>query len=184
LEKKSSGVISLAPNQYRTSTSDSVHTVTLLDDTKVQVDKQTYAFDLVRSSQKSFSLLLNDSVFEIFSFNSIQDAEDKSFQMRINGCLYKVIIEDHRSLVRKSLIRAQPHLSSVLEIKAPMPGKVIRIETKVDECVKPGTGLLVLEAMKMENEIRSTVVGSVKEIFVDAGSIVEKGEVLLSIRPD
>jgi biotin carboxyl carrier protein len=183
LEKKSPGIISLAPNQYRASINNSVYTVTLLGDTKIQVDKRTYAFDLVRSSQKSFSLLLDDSVFEILSFNSIQNGEDKSFQMRVNGGLYNVIIEDHRSLVRKNLLCAQPQLTSVQEIKAPMPGKVVRIEVKEREAVKQGMGLLVLEAMKMENEIKSTVAGSVEKIFVDAGTIVEKGEVLLSIKP-
>ena len=66
-------------------------------------------------------------------------------------------------------------------VKAPMPGKVTHIEVAVGQAVKPGDGLIVLEAMKMENEFRSTVAGTVKEIRAEVGQVVNPGDVLVVI---
>jgi biotin carboxyl carrier protein len=66
-----------------------------------------------------------------------------------------------------------------LEIRAPMPALVGRVEVAVGDLVQPGQGLLILEAMKMENEIKSHQAGTIKEIFVVKGKPVEKGELLM-----
>ena len=63
-----------------------------------------------------------------------------------------------------------------------MPGRVARIEVKPGESILAGSGLLVLEAMKMENELKAAVSGIVEKIFVETGRVVEKGEILLSIK--
>jgi biotin carboxyl carrier protein len=60
-----------------------------------------------------------------------------------------------------------------------MPALVVRVEVKVSDEVKVGQGLVILEAMKMENEIKSHQSGRVKEIYVAKGKPVEKGELLL-----
>jgi biotin carboxyl carrier protein len=60
-----------------------------------------------------------------------------------------------------------------------MPALVVRVEVKAGDEVREGQGLLVLEAMKMENEIRSPQAGKVREVFVSNGKAVEKGELLL-----
>jgi biotin carboxyl carrier protein len=60
-----------------------------------------------------------------------------------------------------------------------MPALVVRIEVKVGDEVKEGKGLVILEAMKMENELRAHQSGRVKQIFVEEGKPVEKGQLLL-----
>jgi biotin carboxyl carrier protein len=62
-----------------------------------------------------------------------------------------------------------------------MPGKVTLVEVAVGQVVAPGDGLIVLEAMKMENEFKAQVAGTVKEIRVAAGQAVNPGDVLLVI---
>ena len=69
----------------------------------------------------------------------------------------------------------------VEEIKAPIPGKIISIKCKVNGFVKSGQVLLVLEAMKMENEIYSGSSGVVKEIRVKEGDFVQHGATLIVI---
>jgi biotin carboxyl carrier protein len=69
----------------------------------------------------------------------------------------------------------------VEEIKAPIPGKIVSIRCKVNDTVKPGQVLLVLEAMKMENEIYSASSGVVKEIKVNEGDFVQPGAMLILI---
>ena len=67
------------------------------------------------------------------------------------------------------------------EIKASMPGKVVNVLVAVGDKVEPKQGVLVIEAMKMENEIKSPGAGEVKEIGVKPGQTVEAGELLLVI---
>jgi pyruvate carboxylase subunit B len=66
-------------------------------------------------------------------------------------------------------------------IRAPMPGRVLRIEVAHGDRVAQGTGLVVLEAMKMENEIRSPGAGTVQAVLVEPGAAVEKGAPLVEI---
>ena len=69
--------------------------------------------------------------------------------------------------------------SEELDLFAPMPGKVLSILVKPGDVVQPGDTLLVLEAMKMENVIKSSVSATVEEVPANAGSAVEKGELLV-----
>lgn len=66
-------------------------------------------------------------------------------------------------------------------VKAPMPGLVVRVQVTEGQKVGPGTGLVVVEAMKMENELKATHPGVVKKVHVAPGSIVEKGAPLVTL---
>ena len=66
-------------------------------------------------------------------------------------------------------------------VRAPMPGLVLRLEVAPGDSVRAGSGLLVLEAMKMENEIRAAVAGVVKAVLVHPGQVVEKGTALVEV---
>lgn len=70
-------------------------------------------------------------------------------------------------------------------LRAPMPGLVIRVEVTVGQAVEPGQGLVIVEAMKMENELRADAAGTVKGIRVAAGEAVEKDQLLIEFEtPD
>ena len=62
-----------------------------------------------------------------------------------------------------------------------MPGKIVKLLVEVGQDVKAEHGLIVIEAMKMENELKSTGMGKVKEIFVKEGDVVESGARLLMV---
>ena len=66
-------------------------------------------------------------------------------------------------------------------LKAPMPGRVVLVEVSPGQTVRPGDGLVILEAMKMENEFKAAVAGTVKEVRVEAGQAVNPGDVLVVI---
>ena len=68
-------------------------------------------------------------------------------------------------------------------VKAPMPGLVVRVDVKVGELVEAGAGLVVVEAMKMENELRAPQRGVVEQVHVSAGQRVEKGATLVTLTP-
>jgi biotin carboxyl carrier protein len=68
-------------------------------------------------------------------------------------------------------------------VKAPMPGLVVRVEVAVGQKVEVGAGLVVVEAMKMENEIRAQRAGVVETVHVAAGQTVDKGAPLVTLGP-
>lgn len=70
------------------------------------------------------------------------------------------------------------------ETRSPIPGKVLKVETEVGAVVKPGDSLLILEAMKMENVLVAEVAGTVREIHVAAGDMVDPGKLLVVVEPD
>ena len=62
-----------------------------------------------------------------------------------------------------------------------MPGMIVRVAVQVGDVVQPGQGLVVMEAMKMENELRATSAGTVKAVLAIAGTAVDKGTILLEL---
>jgi biotin carboxyl carrier protein len=90
---------------------------------------------------------------------------------------------DERAHHIRSLTSAGDQRKPADVLKAPMPGMVLRVQVQAGDRVVPGTGLVVLEAMKMENELKSPAAGVVKTVRVASGEAVEKGQVLLEFEP-
>ena len=87
--------------------------------------------------------------------------------------------ERTRSIRDLSAVRAGP--SGPAPIVAPMPGLIVRVSVKVGDNVEAGQGIVVMEAMKMENELRATAAGVVKSVEVSVGTAVEKGALLVAL---
>ncbi len=104
---------------------------------------------------------------------------DGSYLVDVDGESYRIGVEEEtRYIIRTRGARAG---RGGQVLKAPMPGKVSLIEVAVGQAVKPGDGLIVLEAMKMENEFKASAAGTVKEIRVHVGQAVNPGDVLVVI---
>ncbi|PTT03956.1 acetyl-CoA carboxylase biotin carboxyl carrier protein subunit [Pedobacter sp. HMWF019] len=108
-----------------------------------------------------------------------EDREAKQAELKVNGRIYLVKIEDQFDQLLKQLGMDNLSANKVQEIKAPMPGLVLNVLVTEGQEVKKGDSLLVLEAMKMENIIKSTTDGVVKRIAVKHGEKVDKNAVLL-----
>ena len=91
----------------------------------------------------------------------------------------EVEVVDERTRHIRSLAAVPNRAAAGGQLKAPMPGLVVRLEVEPGQTLAPGAGVLVLEAMKMENEIRSPGGGRVKAVLVRPGQAVEKGQVLV-----
>jgi len=101
----------------------------------------------------------------------------------IGGRRREVFALDERSRAIRQLSGNAATSSGPLEVRAPMPGLVIKVDVVPGDQVEPGQALIVIEAMKMENELKATGAGRVKDIRVAAGQAVNKGEPLLVIEP-
>jgi len=99
------------------------------------------------------------------------------------------VASGHRSYVRvesermRSAERAKKATASAGDhvLRAPMPGRVVKVLVAKGDTVKPGQGVVVLEAMKMENEVRARTGGTVSDVFVTAGATVEGSAKLIAL---
>jgi len=130
----------------------------------------------------SMQLVVNGRVFKV-DLETMPDQLEagEAMNLRINGTPFELIVNDERSKLLKSVNAASDSTSGPTTVRAPMPGLVSKVEVAKGDQVSAGQGLVILEAMKMENEIRSSVKGEVKEVFVETGRAVEKGEPILTI---
>ncbi len=113
----------------------------------------------------------------------IDSGDNKKFQIKINGKTCEIEIKDRHDLILEKIGVSGTTVSKVQEIKAPMPGLIIDIKVKEGDVVKTGDPLLVLEAMKMENIIKSPCDGQIQQIFSQKGSVVEKNKLLIKFKP-
>lgn len=133
--------------------------------------------DIAEIEDGRFHVLLDNRSYnvELLAF----DRETKSGQMNVNGNTYVFSARDRFDELLERLGMAGEASHKVNELKAPMPGLVLKTLVSPGEEVKKGDSLLVLEAMKMENIIKSPGDGKVTELCVKAGESVEKNEVLI-----
>ena len=103
----------------------------------------------------------------------------KKPKIRVNGIAYSTELIDKYDELIKSLGMESMTKVEIKEMKSPMPGLVFKIECKVGDSVEKGDPLMILEAMKMENVIKSRGEGIIAEIFVSEGQAVEKNELLI-----
>lgn len=104
---------------------------------------------------------------------------DKKPKIRVNGIAYSTELIDKYDELIKSLGMESLTKVEIKELKSPMPGLVIKIDIKVGDSVVKGDPLMILEAMKMENVIKSRGEGVIAEIVVKEGQAVEKNELLV-----
>jgi biotin carboxyl carrier protein len=99
--------------------------------------------------------------------------------VEVDGETYRIRVEEETRYIIRT--RGGKAATGGQVLRAPMPGKVVHVGVEVGQEVKPGDGLVVLEAMKMENEFRAAVTGTVKEIRVRPGQTVNPGDALVVI---
>ncbi len=103
------------------------------------------------------------------------------YTLDVDGHRYRVeALGERARMIREAAARAAPPAGPA-PIVAPMPGLVVRVNVVVGDTVAAGQGVLVMEAMKMENELRASAAGTVKAVRVAAGTVVEKGAILVDL---
>lgn len=141
--------------------------------------EQITNYDFVKEQDGNFHILKNNKAYRA----EIEQADfaKKMFSIKINGNRYEIKVEDHFDQLVNKLGLSVVNTQKASDIKAPMPGLVLGVSVEVGQEVKEGDGLLILEAMKMENVIKSIGEGQVKAIHIEEGKAVEKGQLLIEI---
>ncbi|HLP21864.1 MAG TPA: biotin/lipoyl-containing protein [Chitinophagales bacterium] len=134
-------------------------------------------WDLIEVKENTFHIIKDNKGYNatLISYNP----EEKTMVLNVNGTDYEISIKDKNDLLLQQLGISAKSSSAVQFIKAPMPGLIINISVNAGDEVKKGDTLLILEAMKMENVIKSPRDGKIKKVNVSLRNAVEKNQVML-----
>ena len=142
-----------------------------------EVDGRRYQFELRESNSPEYLLLEANRVYQC-RVEKIREMHDV-FGVNIGTQSYAIRVIDPKRL--RSAQSSGAHDHGVAEIVAPMPGRIVRVLVEVGTQVEPGTGIVVVEAMKMQNEMKSPKSGTVVAMKAEAGATVNAGDVLAII---
>lgn len=104
-----------------------------------------------------------------------------TYTLWLDGFRHEVEALDERTRAIRELGGGAGAATGPAPLVAPMPGMIVRVAVQVGDSVQVGQGLVVMEAMKMENELRASAAGTVKAVHATPGSAVEKGTILLEL---
>jgi biotin carboxyl carrier protein len=163
--------------KYITTVEGKQFLVEIIDEKHVSVDGKVYEIDFESvSGQPVYSLIVDGKSHEAYA----AQGED-NWQVLLRGRLYPVTVEDEREKRLRSAAGGGVAETGEFHLKAPMPGLVVAILVDEGQAVKRGQVLLILESMKMQNELKSPRDGTVGRVRVKAGETVEQKQTLLSV---
>jgi biotin carboxyl carrier protein len=161
--------------QLSSASGEKTHVIGLEQDgagRRVTLDARLVAVDAVEIAPNTLSILLDGQSFEI----NVTPSPDGKLKLQTGSQEFTAEVVDPRAWSgrRHGSVEAEGRQ----QVVAPMPGKVVRLFVKGGEQVEAGQGLLVVEAMKMQNEIRSPKSGIVERVLAKEGQPVNAGDVL------
>jgi biotin carboxyl carrier protein len=181
---------------YVASSGDKAHTVDAGESSpqrEISIDGMKYSIDwrqiapLAADTQGQssvggrYSLLITGKSYEVFACRVHRpDEASYRYEILIAGQRYEIVVEDEREKALAGSILAA-HESGESMVRAPMPGLVLSLPMAPGAEVERGQTVVILEAMKMENDLASPISGKVKEIRVSKGQTVNQGDVLVVV---
>jgi biotin carboxyl carrier protein len=141
------------------------------------VDDKEYNQELYHLSGNTYLLKLDNKIYEI----STDQIDHERFMISIDGKNFETLIRTSLQEEAVKLIELNATNSHKFEVKAPMPGIILKVKRQTGEEVIKGDSVIILEAMKMENDLKAHVSGIIKNINVIEGMVVEKGYTLFTI---
>jgi biotin carboxyl carrier protein len=142
----------------------------LLDDVPYEVD-----FDSV-SGQPVYSLLLDGESFESYVYSG-----EDGLEVLLHGTLYPATVEDEREMRLRAASGRSVAERGEFHLRAPMPGLVVAVLVNEGQKIEKGDILVILESMKMQNELKSPRAGTVQRVRVKNNDSVELRQTLLSV---
>jgi biotin carboxyl carrier protein len=141
----------------------------------VTLGDQVWEVDARLTAHGIYSLLID-------GVSHVADVDDRAGEcvVEVGGETYSIQVEEHTRYIIRTRGGAAGGAGGQT-LKAPLPGKITHVAVHAGDTVTPGQSLLVIEAMKMENELKAAAAGTVREVRVAAGQAVNAGDVLIVI---
>lgn len=163
--------------RYITTVEGKQFLVEIIDEKHVNVDGKVYEVDFESvSGQPVYSLIVDGKSHEGYAARG-----DDDWQVLLHGRLYPITVEDEREKRLRSAAGGGVAETGEFHLRAPMPGLVVAVPVEEGQAVKRGQVLVILESMKMQNELKSPRDGTVERLRIKAGDAVEQKQTLLSV---
>jgi biotin carboxyl carrier protein len=164
--------------KYVTTINGQEYEVEIVDERHVRVGDKLLTVDFESvSGQPVYSLILDGKSFESFVYQG-----DEDWEVLLRGRQYQVKVEDEREKRLRAAAGGGVAEGGEFHLKAPMPGLVVSVPVEEGQEIAKGQVLLILESMKMQNELKAPRDGTVGRIRVKAGESVEQKQTLLSVQ--
>jgi biotin carboxyl carrier protein len=143
------------------------------------LDGKEFDADVIEFKKGRFHIIRNHRSFkaELVSMN----AEEKKFMIKVNNNTYTVSVKDKYDDLLQQMGIDVAGIKKVNNVKAPMPGMVLKVMVESGQKIQKGDALIVLEAMKMENILKAPSDGVIRKIHIMKGDKVEKNQVLVNM---
>ncbi len=161
--------------RYIATTDDRTFEIEIHSDHEVSVDGRRLSVDFQSvGGQPVFSLIIDGRSYEAYVYPAADGLE-----VVLGGRLYRVAVEDERERRLRMASTAAVVASGELNLRAPMPGLVVAVPVCAGQAVERGADLVILESMKMQNELKAPRAGTVSQVRVRPGDRVDQNQVLL-----
>lgn len=165
-------------NEFIISVNSSKFNLEIIDENELNFGGQKIKYEIIQLNRDNYLLKLDDRIFEL----TTEKINGELYRVYVNGYNYDITIRTVlQEKAYKLLENASHQLSHHTEVKAPMPGLILKIKKGFGDKVERGESVVILEAMKMENDLKAPSSGIIEKIFVTEGSAVEKGSALFTI---
>lgn len=165
-------------NEFVITVNNKKSPVKISENEIIFADGIKHSYEIIKLNNHFYAFKLDNKVSKLTAENFNSDSikvhlDDKQFEVTVRTSLQEKAVR----LLEKTSAERHHHK----EIKAPMPGLILKVRKEAGEKVEKGDSVMILEAMKMENDLKSPVSGTIEKIFVKEGAAVEKGMILFSI---
>jgi biotin carboxyl carrier protein len=163
--------------KYEVIVGEDQYMIEIGDGGRLIVNGDPVEVDFARIGKEGLSLLLVNNE----SFEGLVESHEDLWHVLFRGDLYEVQVNDERAQLLKARATLAAPETGEIPIKAPMPGLVVGIPVAVGQEIKKGDNLIILESMKMANELKAPRDGKVDRINVKQGDSVDQNQILLVI---
>jgi biotin carboxyl carrier protein len=154
--------------------------ISLVNENKVWMENPSKSLQIVKQNDETLLLITPNKVYTITCLSV--NHETKTLTLLYNGNKFNASITEPIDEILKSMGLENALIQKISDMKAPMPGLVLQILVNPGDQVNKGDKILVLEAMKMENAIKSPTDGIVNDVLVSQGMAVDKNQVLITFK--
>lgn len=165
-------------NDFVITINQKKQSINILNDVELKIDNKKYGYEIFHVNNNTYLLKCGNSYFEIVAAK----VNNEHFSVLLNGYHFNAVVRT--SLQEKAIHLLEESQAATLhqfQVKAPMPGMILKVKKQDGDTISQGESIMILEAMKMENDLRAPASGIITGISVEEGKAVEKGAILFSI---
>jgi len=165
-------------NEFVVTVNEKKKPVNILNDTELKIENKKCSYEISHVHNNTYLLKFGNNYFEIVA----DKVNNEHFSVLLNGYHFDAVV---RTALQEKAIHlleeAQTAAHHQFEVKAPMPGIILKVKKQDGDTILQGESIIILEAMKMENDLKAPQAGIIKEIYISEGNTVEKGDKLFLI---